>query len=378
MKRYLTDEIQSILPKKMVLLSGPRQVGKTTLAKSLTDSFEYLNYDRIPHRKKIIKEEWNREEKLLILDEIHKMKKWKLWLKGLYDTDISQEVIVTGSAKMDTHKRVGDSMAGRYFQYQLFPLDLKELSEQSSRNTEENFNNLMELSGFPEPFFSDSQSYYRKWRRTHLDVILKQDLMEQESIRRISDLSTLVELMTDKIGSLFSYKSLSEDLQTDDKTIKRWMLALENSYVFFKITPFSKNIKSSIKKAPKYYFYDFPRVTNESARLENFVALSLYKETCYRNEVLGENYSLHYLRDNNQNELDFIITKEKIPIVAIEVKSSDHSSSKSFTSFDPYLLKQNPKITKIQLVRSLSSEYSTRAGVKILKLAPWLEKMPFT
>jgi predicted AAA+ superfamily ATPase len=183
--------------------------------------------------------------------------------------------------------------------------------------------------------------------------------------------------MTEKIGSVFSYRSLSEDLQTDDKSIKRWMTALENSYVFFKITPYSKQIKASIKKAPKYYFYDYPRVSNEAARLENFVALALSKEIFYRNEVEGESYSLHYLRDGNQNELDFLITKNKIPLVLIEVKTSDCKVSKTFNVFAPYLEKQNPKLIKVQLVKNLMSEFSNKEGVRVLKLANWLEQMPF-
>lgn len=377
LKREILSEISKSSLKKVILITGPRQTGKTTLAKDLGDSIEYLNYDRKEDRKKIIAETWDREKEYLILDEIHKMKKWKLWLKGLYDTREGQKIIVTGSARLDTHRKVGDSMAGRYFAYQLFPFDLKELSLNKFQTPEENFTRLMSLSGFPEPFLENSLSFYKKWRKTHLDVIIKEDIVATETIKRISDLETLIELMKDRIGSTFSYSSLREDLLTDDKTIKRWMLALENSYLLFKVTPYSKNIKDSIKKSPKYYFYDFPRVTDEGAKLENLVALALYKEISLRNDLLGEDYTLHFLRNKQKQEIDFLICLNKKPLLMIEVKTSDETPSKNFSYFLPQLKKLNPNLESVQLVLNLKKEFSTKDGIKVKRLINWLEILPF-
>jgi predicted AAA+ superfamily ATPase len=199
-KREIVADIIQSSSKKVILITGPRQTGKTTLTKSISHSYEYLNYDRKEDRKKIINETWDRDKDYLILDEIHKMKKWKLWLKGLFDTRGSQKIIVTGSARIDTHRKVGDSMAGRYFSYQLFHFDLKELKIYKYGNTEENFHQLLKFSGFPEPFLEKSESFYKKWRKTHLDVIIKEDIVEIETIKRISDLEMLIELMKDKVG----------------------------------------------------------------------------------------------------------------------------------------------------------------------------------
>lgn len=377
MERYLSQEIRRVIKKKLVLVSGPRQVGKTTLAKSIAKTFEYLNYDSSAHRKSLIREEWDRSKEILILDEIHKMKRWKLWLKGLYDTEVNKKILVTGSSRLDIHKKVGDSMAGRYFQYHLFPLDLKELKQNKYGSTEDNLDHLLITSGFPEPFLEKSASYYKKWRKTHLDVIVKQDLVEEETIKRIADLTSLIELMTERVGSIFSYNSLREDLSTDDKTIKRWMLALENLYVFFKVSPYARNIKNSIVKSPKYYFYDYPRVLDAGAKLENLVALSLLKEIYFRNDVLGEEYSLHYLRNGHQKEVDFLICNEKKPIIMIEVKTADDGPSKNFVYFESQLKKLNPQLKKVQVVRKLKKPYSTKDGLDICNLSTWLEKMDF-
>jgi len=377
MKRYLDSYLLKDLQKKIVILSGPRQVGKTTLSHSLNESFEYLNFDRMEDRKKIMGESWDRKKKLVIFDEIHKMKNWKRWLKGIYDTEKKNHILVTGSARLDTFKKVGDSMAGRYFEYRLMPFDLKELKENGIGSLQENFDQLFKLSGFPEPFLGGSESEYKRWRKTHLDVIIRQDLPELESVKRVVDVFTLFELMKERVASPLSYNSLREDLQTDDKSVKRWLQWLENSYAVFKITPYSKSLKYSLKKAPKYYFFDFPRVEDLGARLENLVAISIYKEILFKNDVEGENYSLHYLQDKFHHEIDFLVCKDQKPFMMIEVKTSDAEPSKNFDYFYPSLVKLNPKLQRVQLVKDLKKGFSNKRGVEVEPLLPWLENISF-
>jgi predicted AAA+ superfamily ATPase len=380
MRRTLESLIKKDLSSKIVLLSGPRQVGKTTLSKSLFDSYDYLNFDRLPDRQRLIRESWDRKASLLIFDEIHKMRNWKRWLKGICDTDRKSHLLVTGSARLDTFKKAGDSLAGRYFEYRLLPLDLKELKqagEYQPHEREATFEQLLNLSGFPEPFLSGSEAHYKRWRKTHLDAIIRQDLPELELVRRITDIETLFQLMHERVGSPLSHNSLREDLQTDDKSIKRWLLWLENSYALFKITPYSKKITRSLQKAPKYYFFDYPRIRDIGARLENLVALALYKEILFRNDTEGENYSLHYLQDRTQREVDFLIAKDGIPVSMIEVKLSDPNPSRNLEAFFPALKAQNPKLRRLQLVRNLERRFSTPEGVEIEPLLPWLEQLEF-
>ncbi|MDO9182820.1 MAG: ATP-binding protein [Bacteriovorax sp.] len=377
MQRYLYKELKKYVGKKILLLSGPRQVGKTTLSKALFENYDYFNFDRLSDRKKLIAEEWNRETDLIIFDEIHKMKKWKQWLKGIYDTELKKNFLVTGSARLDTHRKVGDSMAGRYFQYRLMPFCLKELAQNKYQTPKDNLNDLLKLSGFPEPLFSNSESFYKKWRKSHLDIIVRQDIAEIEAVKRITDLEFLIELMKSKVGSILSYNSLREDLLTDDKTIKRWLTIFENSYLLFKITPFSKSILHSTKKAPKFYFYDFPRIEDNGARLENLVALSLLKEIYFLNDTEGEDFNLHFLRDKDQNEVDFLITKNKKPIMAIEVKTSDVEISPGFKKLTNQILVQFPELKRIQLVKNLEREFSNKEGIKVLNLEKYLSTLKF-
>jgi predicted AAA+ superfamily ATPase len=370
-KRNIADSILDDLKRKIILLSGPRQVGKTTLAKSLMKSFAYYNFDDLDDRLILIKKEWDRRKKIIIFDEIHKMSQWKRWLKGIYDKEgITPHILVTGSSRMDIAKKIGDSLAGRHFQYQLFPLDLKELKGKAS--SEEIYQNLLKCSGFPEPFFDSTEKFYTKWKRSHVDLILRQDLLVQENIQDIISLETLSELIKGKIGSPLSYSSLATDLQKDIKTIQRWIKHLENHYIVFTIKPYSKNIARSILKEPKLYLFDTASVlADEGIKLENLVALSLKKEVAYLNEVCGIESNLSTLRLKGGLEVDFFIQRRNLPEILIEVKLSDDKPSKSFKVFEKYF----PNALKIQLVKNLNREKTTESGIQILNVLEWLTHM---
>lgn len=352
---------------------GPRQCGKTTLSKHLTTSYDYFNYDSAEDRVALKEKSWDREKKLIIFDELHKKKLWKSWLKGIYDTEgIPPEYLVTGSARLDVHRKVGDSMAGRYFPFRLHPLDLKEAVQFISTDQEILFNNLWNCSGFPEPFLKGNITYYKRWRRTHLDIILRQDLIDLYSVKDIQAIETLVQLLKDRIGSTVSYASLARDLEYDQSTIKRWIQMLENLYVIFRITPYSKNIARSLLKEPKFYFYDHTSAeNNDGAKLENLVACALLKELHFLEDTQGVKTALHYLRTKDGKELDFLICLDKIPTLMLEVKMSDTSPSKAFKYFSQYF-----KSTKmLQVVKDCPKEKTYPFGLAIRSLVPWLSNL---
>ena len=317
MKRYLEKFIKKDLKNKIVFLTGPRQVGKTTLSKMVTDRFDYLNYDNAEDRLGLLDMSWDRTKKLIIFDELHKLKNWKSWLKGIYDKEgIPPWLLVTGSAKLDTYRKVGDSLAGRFFQFRLHPLDLKEIrSLQGRANLHNDLEKLLNIGGFPEPFLKSTERYYNRWKRTHLDIILKQDMVELENVQEINSIETLIQLLRRRVGSPVSYSSLARDLQCSDKTVKRWLTILENMYVVFRVPPFHRNIARSILKSPKYYFYDTGQVMgDDGAKLENLVACALQKEIHFRIDCYGEDRGLYHIRTKEGTEIDFCITQEDNPI----------------------------------------------------------------
>ena len=372
MERYLQKAVNSHLHHKIVLLTGPRQVGKTTLAKSISKSCAYYNYDIKRDINVFKKQEWDRSKELVVFDELHKMKKWKLWLKGLYDDGLlqKQQILVTGSARLDLAKQMGDSLAGRFFSFRLYPLDLKELSKNG--NTEKNYEKLLSVSGFPEPFLEGTQKFYHIWKRTHSDLILRQDILFFEQVRDLDGIELLVELLATRVGSTISVNSLSEDLDRDDKTVKKWLQILESLYIVFRVAPKANNIARGLKKASKYYFYDSAQVEgDEGAKLENLVALSLKKELDFLEDTEGLRSTLHFARTKDHKEIDFLIERKGAKPLMMEVKLSDSSISKNFTLFQKFI----PSANCIQLVKNLDREFSAPNGTRVVSALKYLETL---
>ena len=376
MDRYLTSFVLQDLPRKIVLLTGARQCGKTTLAKQLEPDYDYFNYDSKQDRLALKDKSWDRNKPLIILDELHKMKDWKRWLKGIYDTEgIPPQLLVTGSARLDVHHRVGDSLAGRYFQFRLHPLDLKEAHQYWHDDKEDLFERFWHCSGFPEPFLSGNVTYYKRWQRTHLDIILRQDLIDLYAVRDIQAIETLVLLLKNRVGNTVSYANLARDLERDATTVKRWLQLLENLYIIYRVTPYHKNIARALLKEPKYYFYDHVQAetndNNNGARLENIVANALLKELQFLEDTQGIKANLHFVRTKDGKELDFLIIIDKKVTHLIEVKMSDDTPSSTFDYFETYF----PKAKKIQLVKEITREKTYPNGLAIRKMEPWLIKL---
>lgn len=373
MKRIYTPHLKKYNSRKITLISGPRQAGKTTLSKMIEEDSQYLNFDSSEDRQILREKSWDRAKAQIIFDEIHKMKVWKRWLKGIYDKEgLKPKLCVTGSAKLDTYKKFGDSLAGRYFHYRVHPLDLRELWQlDPSLDTDEVLEKLLLLSGFPEPYLEGELSFYNKWKKTHLNIILRQDLVDQEDVKDIKSMEILVELLQSRVGSPISYSSLARDLQVSDKTIKRWLSILENLYVVFKVTPFHKNIARSNIKKPKYYFYDVARVKGDmGAKIENLVAATLLKHVHFQQDCMGVDQNLYYLAKSSGQEIDFAISTDGEIQTMIEVKTSDDQLSKNFQLFK----KDLPHAKAIQLVHKLSTEKTYPSGEEMRKLSGWLAR----
>jgi len=369
MERYLSHNIAKDSDKKIILLSGPRQSGKTTLTRQLFKKFDYLNFDRSEDRDAISKKHWDRRAECVLFDEIHKMPSWKRWIKGIYDTEGNRpRLIVTGSANLDAFQKVGDSLAGRYFSYRLHPIDMKEGVLCWQGNVDEVFRRLMECGGFPEPFLEGNIQFYRRWQKSHLDVMLRQDFLDMYAIRSLKLLELMLDLLKSRVSSPTSYANLANDLQVDSKTIKSWLEMLENIYAIFRVTPYHKNIARSLLKEPKFYFYDIGRAIGKGARLENLVACSLLKEIHYVEDVFGYKGRLHYLQTKEHQEIDFLVTIDERPVLCLEVKSSDDNPSRSFDHFSKFL----GNVPRIQLVADLKREFTTEGGVQVRHLPHFL------
>jgi len=373
LKRYLHDQISKDLESKLVLLGGPRQVGKTTTAKALFSNHQYLNFDILSDRPTILKTEWSKSVDLVVLDELHKLKKWKNLLKGAFDDRGARpRILVTGSARLDTAKKMGDSLAGRHFYWKLHPLCCKELLGIESPQAA--MHKIIKLSGFPEPYLSNDQVFYQRWAKSHLDIILRQDLLDLESVSDIVGIETLIELLSRRVGQITSYQSLAEDLQRSATTVKRWIQLLENLFVIFRVTPWTKKVARTLLKASKFYFYDCGRVQGDvGAKFENFVACSLLKEVDFVNDRYGLKLNLHYLRDAEKHELDFVIADNQKVYVVAEAKYSDGDFAPGFKAFSDPL--RTFRAQAVQLVAELDQPRESKHGTQIVSAAEWLSEV---
>jgi len=353
-KRYLEDHIKRDITDKMAFISGPRQVGKTTIAKALgrkyfPNTYSYLNWDNRQDRKAIMAGIFESDKKLVIFDEIHKYKNWKNYLKGEFDKYHDRfSIVVTGSARLDLYRKGGDSLLGRYHPYRMHPLSVAELSGESfqplphnelkfsSAHIEE-LKQLMKFGGFPEMCLKKDERELRRWHNERTDLIIKEDIRDIEAIRDISALQVLAELLPQKVGSLFSLNSLKEDLQVSHKTLASWVDVLEKFYYHYRIYPFQSTRVKSLRKEPKLYLWDWSEVEDEYARFENVVASHLLKLCHFLHDIDGYSAELYYIRDKEQREVDFLVSAGGKPWFCVEVKNSPGSIPSSLKYFSTRL-----------------------------------------
>ncbi|MCY4645118.1 MAG: ATP-binding protein [Bacteriovoracales bacterium] len=339
--RMLSQKILDLVPKgKIILMSGPRQAGKTHLSQKLFApvDFVYLNFDDPDDRVTIRERSWPKDVRAVLFDELHKMDKWKTWLKALYDKGSGPPLIVTGSARMETFKKGGDSLAGRHFHFRLHPLMLGELLETGIWKEREALDRLMEFGGFPEPLIEGDPTFLKLWHKSHIHQIIKEDILDLEKVRELKKIELLIELLSQRVGSRISYASLAQSLEVSPHTVKHWLQILENLYVVFKLLPFTRKLPSSLLKSPKYYFFDTSQVRGgPGAKLENLVASQLLAQTQFLEDTLGESVRLHFLADKQKHEVDFAIIKNERVDSLIEVKLSDRHPSPSLKYFSRYL-----------------------------------------
>ena len=328
--RYLSSAIKNDMKKKMVFISGPRQVGKTTLSLNFVKpptekNPAYLNWDIPDHRKKILKNEIPIKNKTIIFDEIHKYKNWRALMKGLYDGyHSSHSFLVTGSGRLDYFSKGGDSLAGRYFHYRLHPFSLLEMNKTPNAR---DLKALLQFGGFPEPLFNQSLNYWKKWQNHRNHQVINEDLRDLEKVKEISLIHLLLESLLEKTGSPLSINSVSEDLQVSHQTVVRWLKLLEALYVVFLIPPYGSSKIRAVKKEQKLYFWDWSQLESKGVRFENLVASHLLKYCHYHYDTNGDKMELRYLRDTDKREIDFIVIKNKIPLFAVECKTGEKALS---------------------------------------------------
>jgi len=372
MKRYLDDLVLNDLATKMVVLTGPRQVGKTTLARQLMSSFEspqYLNWDVLQDRAVLQRQSWNPRAGLLIMDEIHKMREWKSWLKGVVDgRSQNQALLVTGSARMETFRQGGESLAGRYFAYRLHPFSVREWCEQQNLSPANALDHLLERGGFPEPCLAANAVQADRWRAQYFNDLIREDVLEFSRLHEINTMRLFVEMLRERVGSPLSLASMARDLAVSPATLKRYLDILQALFIVFTVQPWHHNIARAILQSPKVYFFDTGLVRGDDGiRLENAVAGMLLKHVNFLQDATGRPVGLHYIRTKDGAEVDFALSEGGKVVQMIECKWGDSKPHRGLMRF----AEQFADADAVQVVYGLRQE-EFRNGIKITDAANWL------
>ena len=385
-EEYAFDE--DLSGRHLIFLAGPRQTGKTRLAKEWLKKCGctslYFNWDDIATRRAYLNDSRFFEsparsigvdDPWIVFDEIHKRKNWRDILKGVYDIFSDDfRFLVTGSARLDLFRRSGDSLVGRYNLFHLFPLNIRELTggklatafllagnfEEFSRDfnlkvsaglsTEivDAYLDLVHYGPFPEPLLRQKERFCRKWHEDYSSLILREELRDISRVTEIDKIENLLLLLPDRLTSPLSMPGLARDLEVAHTTVKNWLEQLEKLYMVFPVPPWSKSISRGLKKEKKWYFLNWYYASDKGAKLENIVASSLYRYCHSLNDMGYGSFRLHYVRTLDKREIDFIIVRNNRPVMAIEVKNSGTSLARPLVNRERWF-RDDPTIG-VQLV----------------------------
>lgn len=389
--------------KNMIFLSGPRQAGKTTLAKCISFAFTnrlYFNWDIMEDRARLIENpafftEAGRKDAavpLVILDEIHKYREWKNYLKGIYDRFCEEfKFLVSGSGRLDLYQKGSDSLAGRYFLFHLWPFTIAEAGERrrdiasflanpldidmnEHGRLRELWQRIATVSGFPEPFVSGKENFYRRWSSTYSRQLIREDIRDLTGIKSITEVETLYMLLPSRIGSSISAPSLARDLKVSYNSIQSWLSVFETFFLTISLSPWTAKISRAIQKEKKVYLWDAPRIRDAAARFENMVALELYRAVSCWNDMGFGDFALHFVKNKEQQEVDFLIADGNRPLLLVEAKLMDTHPSAALKKFQSVL-----RIPAVQLFETGDRFKIVPNDTQRILVAPasqWLAALP--
>jgi uncharacterized protein len=337
-RREISNELKILITEyPVVTILGPRQAGKTTLARTTLPQYDYSNLE-IPEIRKFATEDPKaylaQFKKKVIIDEIQRVPELLSYIQAIVDEDNqSGRFVLTGSHQLRLREAVSQSLAGRTAILHLLPLSISELTKHSIEF--DSFEDYC-FTGFLPRIHDKSlrpTTAYSNYYQTYVE----RDVRLLINLKDISLFEKLLKLMAGRVGQLLDFASLANDVGVDSKTIKNWVSILEASFILFKLVPYFENFGKRVIKAPKYYFTDVGllcfllgiRTKEQISRdplvgniFENLIVIESLK-TKYN---MGEMPDLYYFRDSNGNEVD-IIYQDGRELVAIEIKSA-----KTFTS----------------------------------------------
>lgn len=342
LKEHLSENRQ------MAFVSGPRQVGKTSVCRSLAT--DYLNWDDQDARALILRgtaevaafaglQKLSANKRIVAFDEIHRYARWKTFLKGFFDVyGEAARIVVTGSSRLDVFKRGGDSLMGRYFLYRMHPFSVAELTYPAVRKdvlspprglSESEWSALWTYGGFPEPFVRRDARFSRRWQNLRQSQLLREDVRELTRIQEIDQLIALSTLLGSRSGQQVVYASLANEVRVSENTVRAWIGVLSALHHGFLVKPWYRSVAAAIRKEPKWFLRDWSQIDDAGQRAETFVGCHLLKAVEGWTDLGLGQFDLFYIRDKQKREVDFLVARDQKPWFLVEVKQSDTALSPS-------------------------------------------------
>jgi hypothetical protein len=373
--RSLQPNLQRDLGRKLVMLQGARQVGKTTLARRLMAGYEAaqdLSSDVPADRRLIAAHAWTPKARLVVFDEIHKMRDWKAFLKGAWDgRSEGQAMLVIGSTRMDTFRQGGEALASHSFGWRLHPFSVRDLMQTQSLSAADSLQRLLQRGGFPEPCLAETDTDAERWRAQYVTDLVREDVLDFSRVHEVRTLQLLLELLRERVGSPLKLSGLAQALQISPTTATRYVEILEALYVVFRVTPWHRDVARSLLKEPKIYFLDNGLVKGDAgARLENAVAAMLLKHCPYRQDAEGQPVTPHTIRDKERHEIDFVLAEGDTVTDLVEVKLADPVPS----AFLHRMAERFAPARALHLVAELRQP-AQHGRVEVARLDRWLAEL---
>lgn len=344
--------------RQMALVSGPRQVGKTTTCRGLAQAC--VNWDDLDDREQILAGPARLVERLgldrlasmpptVLFDELHKYPRWKSFLKGFFDSYATRaRIIVTGSGRLDVYRRGGDSLMGRYLRYRMHPFTVAEtlhtdlpdpqrIVRPPRRVDDADYAALQAHGGFPEPFLKRDARFSRRWQGLRQEQLVREEIRDLTQVQHLDQLEMLVRLLVDRSAHQLVFGNLARDVRVSVDTIRRWVELLRDLHVGFLIRPWYKNVTRSLRKEPRWFLRDWSLVADQGNRAETFIGCHLLKAVEGWTDLGYGEFSLAYLRDKEKREVDFVVTRDGRPWFLVEVKRAEDRLSPALTTFQDQL-----------------------------------------
>lgn len=324
-RRLLQDTIEKrMFTGKAIIVTGARQVGKSTLFKMILESHSeptlQLNCDE-PEVKEMLTQANTQELNLLIggnrivvIDEAQRVENVGMTLKRITDNFPDVQLLVTGSSSFELQNNLNEPLTGRKFEYHLYPLSTGELlASQGLLSVKQSLESRLVFGSYPDVLSHKEDS--KELLNNLASSYLYKDLLNLEGIRRPALLNKLLTALALQVTSEVSYNELAQTVGTDNKTVEKYIDLMEKCYIIFKLNGFSRNLRTELKRAKKIYFYD-NGIRN--AILQNFAPLALRQDAgaLWENFIISERIKAnhyngryansYFWRTNQQQEIDYI------------------------------------------------------------------------